>query len=499
MVKGRRRKWEISAQYEHLTVEVDTAGPLSWLQTRARGIRGVDWKLCATMGNLEAELADTDTAEVLDEPTRPLILASMLREEGITGVHTHIRQFRQYLEGHGVDAPLVTPFSSSRALIFPVFGLRRAVERCSRAAGVVWYRHWHEVFLRNALRRQLAQLGDCAIYAQGPLAARAALWARTGPHQRVILAVHFRTSQSDEWADKKQIKQGGTVFRRIRQAERDIIPEVDGMVYVSRWARDALVAWLPEAADVPSTVIFNFVAPLSPAPRVLGPLGDLATVGNLDIVKNHRYLLSILAEANKAGRVFTLDVFGEGPLRGDLLRQISALGLDDQVRLRGFRRDVRTLLPQYRAYVHASYSESSSLAIIEAMEAGLPIIAGNIGPLSELFDDGIEGRYWTLDDPVEAAATLIDVLNSEQERVNAARSATARFHRDFDADHVAPRLYRFLMQSAPSSGPSRSDSGGRQGTGRVSIHGRTTSQTRSAALRDHHATPGGDWDGGPVS
>ncbi len=405
------------------------------------------------MRHADAAPAEADNGAVLCEPSRPLIIASMLREDGITGVHTHVRQLRQYLGGLKVDAPVVTPFSWNRTLTVPVFGMRLAVERCSRAAAVVWYRHWHEVFLHYALRRRLAELDDCVVYAQGPLAARAALRARRGLHQRVILAVHFRISQSDEWADKKQIKRGGTVFRRIRQAEREIIPQVDGIVYVSRWARDALLGWCPEAAAVPATVIFNFVAPLNSAPSLPVALGDLVTVGNLDFVKNHRYLFDILAETKKAGQVFTLDVFGEGPLRNDLVRQISSLGLDDQVRLRGFRREVRTLLPGYRAYIHASYSESSSLAIIEAMAAGLPIVAGNFGPISELFDDGVEGRYWPLDDPVRAAAILIDLLDCEPERLKVASSATERFHRDFDAVHVAPRLYRFLMETTHPARP----------------------------------------------
>ena len=55
----------------------------------------------------------------------------------------------------------------------------------------------------------------------------------------------------------------------------------------------------------------------------------------------------------------------------DLMRLARSLGLEEQVRFRGFRRDVRDFLPRYRAYVHASYSESSSLAIMEAMGAGL--------------------------------------------------------------------------------------------------------------------------------
>ena len=113
---------------------------------------------------------------------------------------------------------------------------------------------------------------------------------------------------------------------------------------------------------------------------------------------------------------------------------------------------MRDFLPGYRAYVHASYSESSSLAIIEAMAAGLPIVAGNIGPISELCDDGVEARFWPLDDPAQAAAMLIDLLDCEPARLKAARAASERFRREFDAEVVVPRLLSFLLGTRPAPG-----------------------------------------------
>ena len=386
-----------------------------------------------------------------------MIIATILREEGSTGVQTHVQQLRRYLEQLGTTTVLVTPFSWGRALTVPVFGLRLALKRVSGPASVAWYRHWHEAFLRNALRRSLAEVGDCVIYAQCPLSARAALRARRGSHQRVVMAVHFRISQADEWVNMRQIRRDGTVFRAIRQTEREVTPKVDGLVYVSKWARDALVGWLPEAAAVPYAIIGNFVTPLHSEPGQ-EPLGDLVTIGHLEPVKNHRFMLEVLTEAKRAGRSLTLDAFGEGPLRKDLERMTRSLGLEEQVRFRGVRRDVRDFLPRYRAYVHASYSESSSLAIMEAMAAGLPIVAGNIGPISELCDDGVEARFWPLDDPAQAAVLLIGLLDCEPERLKAARAARERFQREFDADVVGPELRSFLLgttsQGAPGSAPS---------------------------------------------
>src|SRR5215472_13684243 len=401
-----------------------------------------------SMTRREGGLAEVVDGPVPDQVGLPLVIATILREEGSTGVQTHFRQLRRYLDGCGRDAKLVTPFSWGRWLTVPVFGVRLVLEKLSGSASVIWYRYWHEAFVYNALRNALARTGACVVYAQCPLSARAALRARQGPHQKVVMAVHFRISQADEWADKKLIRRNGTVFKAIRQLEREVIPQVDGLMYVSKWARNALVSWFPDAASLPFAIIGNFVAP-APQPPDKEPLGDLVTIGHLEPVKNHRFMLEMLAGAKRAGRYFTLDVFGDGPLRGELERQARALGLDGQVRFRGYRRDVRAFLPCYRAYVHASYSESSSLAIIEAMAAGLPIVAADIGPISELCDEGIEARFWSLDDPAQAARTLIELLGDEMARLAAARAARERFRRDFDANLIAPRLHSFLLGSQP--------------------------------------------------
>ena len=265
-----------------------------------------------------AEAAGSAGAGSARDP-RPVIISTTFRETGTTGVHTHFQQVAQFLREQGTQVKIVTPFSWARPLTYPMFAPRLVLQHVHGPASVLWYRHWHEVFLRSALKRELAAAGDCVIYAQGPL--------------------------------------------------------------------DARLTWLPEAVWVPSTVISNFVAPLpageaaeaAEAGQASEYLADLVTAGRLDDRKNHRFLLEALAAARKTGHRLTLDVYGDGPLKRDLEQRIAALGLETQVRLCGFRTDVRALLPRYRAYAHAAYAETSSLAIIEAMAAGLPIIAGASG------------------------------------------------------------------------------------------------------------------------
>ncbi|MGN6578184.1 MAG: glycosyltransferase family 4 protein [Nocardioides sp.] len=385
----------------------------------------------------------------------PLVVATVARERGITGVHTHVRQLREYCARTGTSIELVTPHSWAEAsvwrktLLALLFGPRIALERVYGPANVWWYRSSHELVLRRALRRLLATKGPCTVYAQCPVSARAALAARSGSHQRVVLAVHFRTSQADEWADKGQVLRDGRLFQRIRAMERQVVPHVDALVYVSSWARSALQAWMPEAATVPATVVPNFVA--APVADVKPDArAGLVSVGNLEAVKNHRYLLRVLAAARAKGYVYSLDVFGEGVERARLVALAQQLGVRDQVQLRGFCSDVAQRLPRYQAYVHASYSESSSLAIMEAMAVGLPVVSSRIGALGELFEDPEHGRFWPIDDQDEAARILIDLMESPHELRRSGCAAQKKFRRDYDAEVVAPRLVEVLQCSAMS-------------------------------------------------
>jgi glycosyltransferase involved in cell wall biosynthesis len=389
--------------------------------------------------------ADEKSLHCTDPAPPPVVVATMLRPNDFGGVHTHVQQVLSYLETQGLPGALITPYSWSRFLTYPVFAPRLVLERVSGSASVFWYRYWHEMFLRKALRRCLAKTGECVVYAQGPQEARAALRARRGLDQRVVMVVHYKVSQADEWVNRTRgaIKRDSIVFRMVRKAERETIPAVDGLIFVSEWARQGVLSWLAEASQVPYAVIVNFVTPMEYTPTREFH-ADLVNTSGLDLAKNHRYLLEILAAAREAGRLVTLDVFGDGPLREDLEQQASDLGIAEQVRFHGHRRDVREFLPGYRAFAHVSYAEASPFSIIEAMAAGLPVLAARIGGIPELYDDGIEGRYWTLDDPAAAAATLIELLDNESARAAAGQEARTTFRREFDSSVAAPRLVAFL-------------------------------------------------------
>ena len=172
----------------------------------------------------------------------------------------------------------------------------------------------------------------------------------------------------------------------------------------------------------------NFTHPILTDASPLAEAADLVTVGGLELHKNQPYLLDVLAAANRLGRRFTLDVIGEGPTHKALLARRAELGLDDQVRMHGRLPSARPALPGHRAYVHAATREAFPYAVIEAMAAGLPIVAGATGGIPEMVDDGVEGRFWPLDDADAAARILIDLLDDEPRRASSAAAALTRFH-----------------------------------------------------------------------
>jgi glycosyltransferase involved in cell wall biosynthesis len=375
-----------------------------------------------------------------------VVIATIMPPEGTTGVQTHVREVRAYLAGTGRDVTVVHPRSPGTALAPAVFAGRVPLSIVSDEVGVAWYREWHWRFLRRALRRELADREPAVVYAQCPLAARAALDVRTTPRQRVVMAVHFDGSQADEWVDKDLIRDGGRVYRRIRALERLTIPYVDGIVFMSASAQRSMRRYGLSFDARSWQVVPNFTG----EPQLTGGNGvatepaDLVTVGGLEIHKNHQFLLRVLAAANRLGHRYTLDVVGDGPTRRPLERLSRELGLEQQVRLRGRIACGRAVLPGHRAYVHAATREVFPYALIEAMAAGLPVVAGPVGGIAEMLDQHAEGVFWPLDDADAAARILVDLLDDEPRRAALAAAARARFASSFDARVVGPVLDDFL-------------------------------------------------------
>jgi len=375
-----------------------------------------------------------------------VFIATLLHEQGQTGVQTHFNTFRRHLEESGRDARVVTPFDSPRSLVHPVFAMRRLIDPFSGAASVWWYRHWHTVFLKLALKRLLSKGERCVVYAQCPLSARAALDARVHRRQRVIMAVHFNGSQAEEWSEKGKIGRMGPMARGILRLEDKTLTALDGIVYVSRFMKELLEQRIPALRQISNAVIPNFChqAPLEDGQAE--PV-DIISVGTLEPRKNQQFLLHVLAEAARHGRRYSLALVGNGPDRHALERLAQRLDIACQVRFLGYRKNAVERMRSAKLYAHCATVENLPLAVIEAMSCALPVLAPAVGGIPDLIEEGRQGFFWSTDSIEPAARLLIRLMEDCEIRQRLGAAALTRFNSHFSAERVAHRLADFVVGS----------------------------------------------------
>lgn len=374
---------------------------------------------------------------------RPVVVASLMRPQGTTGVQTHTQQFLSYLHSQRSGDELLTPYSRPRWQVYPAFALRRLIDPLSGSASVWWYRVGHALFLRHALAARLGNGEPAVIYAQCPVSANAALEARCSASQRVVMVVHFNVSQAMEWQDKGFLDPSDWVYRQICKLESTVLPKLDGLVFVSRFMRDTLRSRVAGLDGVPQEVLPNFVrdpGALTNQPAVR----DLVAIGTLEPRKNQGYLLEVLAAANQLGSRLTLTLIGDGPDSAALQSRASALGVGAQVEFSGFVPNAAERIGEHRACIHAARLENLPLVLIEAQSRGRPVFSTPAGGATETFEEQVSGVAIPLDNASEAAKRIVSRLNDKDWMTRASLAARERFLQHYESTLVAGRLLHFL-------------------------------------------------------
>lgn len=121
----------------------------------------------------------------------------------------------------------------------------------------------------------------------------------------------------------------------------------------------------------------------------------IITVGNLTPEKGFRYLIDAVAILETEGHKIQLFIFGNGDEKPDLVARINRLGLEKKITLAGSLEN-RLLCNLYRhfdLFVLPSYSESFGIVYLEAMNAGIPVVAVVGQGIHGLFEDGAEALF----------------------------------------------------------------------------------------------------------
>jgi glycosyltransferase involved in cell wall biosynthesis len=159
-------------------------------------------------------------------------------------------------------------------------------------------------------------------------------------------------------------------------------------------------------------------------------------------------LVPLAARLSAAEPRLRLLLFGRGPEAARLGRLIRAAGLQRQVRLCGFVADWPALLPGLDLLLHPARREGLGSVILEAMSAGVPVVAAAAGGIPDLIEDGVSGRLLALAAADAWQAALLALLRDPPGRQALAAAARQRIAERFTIERMTERyleLYRDVL------------------------------------------------------
>ena len=109
-------------------------------------------------------------------------------------------------------------------------------------------------------------------------------------------------------------------------------------------------------------------------------------------------------------------LFGDGPLRDSLARQIVDAGLEGRFILAGFHADLDRYIPHLDLFVQSSFTEGLPNVVLEASAAGVAVVATDVGGTREIIQDGISGRLVPAGDSVAIAERIVETASDDQQR-----------------------------------------------------------------------------------
>jgi glycosyltransferase involved in cell wall biosynthesis len=163
----------------------------------------------------------------------------------------------------------------------------------------------------------------------------------------------------------------------------------------------------------------------------------LATVANLRANKDYPTMLAAARLLVDAGEPVRFVSVGQGPLADELERERDRLGLGERFRFLGYREDPIRVLVAADVFCLSSRFEGLPISMLEAMAAGLPVVATGVGGVPAVVRDGSEGRLVPPGDPAALAAAVTELSDAGLRARHAA--AAAERVRAFGIDRAVSR------------------------------------------------------------
>jgi glycosyltransferase involved in cell wall biosynthesis len=170
------------------------------------------------------------------------------------------------------------------------------------------------------------------------------------------------------------------------------------------------------------------------------------SVGRLVYQKGHEYLIQAMQAVVRRFPKSQAVICGDGPLRGQLDAQIARLGLSTSVRLLGNRLDIARYLGAADVFVLPSRWEGLPVALLEAMDAGLPIVATRVEGVEEVIQRDDEGMLVPPEDTRALVDSVSILIEDSVTRKSMGAAARRRVRAAYTTDIMCEK-YLSLMQN----------------------------------------------------
>ncbi len=179
-----------------------------------------------------------------------------------------------------------------------------------------------------------------------------------------------------------------------------------------------------------------------------------ATIGRLSEVKNNRRFIEAFARACQNTANISLIIIGTGPLEQELKDLVASLQIGKHVLFLGYRKDIASILENIDVFALPSLREGISLALLEAMASGRPVLTSNRSGMKEVVSDSSCGWLINPEDGHNITEVITVIAGQTPEQLatignNARQRVLEKFHaKRMTNDYEA--LYQDILDIAPS-------------------------------------------------
>lgn len=224
------------------------------------------------------------------------------------------------------------------------------------------------------------------------------------------------------------------IIRSIWQDAKHVIAKCAGEVEMIKCVSNRINVDL-----IPNGVDLHVFQPNETIP-IEGPL-HIVCVARLIERKGQHHLIDAVKKLTDAGVDVLLSLVGTGDSQKDYERQVCRLNIQNRVRFIGYvpREEINRYYNAAHVFVLPSYNEGMSLAVLEAMAAGLPVIVTRTGGTAELVEDGVNGFIFDWAD-IKTLANLLRLLAHDRALAQRMGAVSRSRAMDYSWETIAARF-----------------------------------------------------------